>query len=382
MSHPVRILVQTSPGEVQVAAVAGCKLLDYAIGRPGAPDGVGDLYLGRVIARVPAMGGAFVALPAAEGFLPDQEGGRDVSAGELLAVRVTRAAQGGKGPRLSARARPSDQELGICPRAEAGPRLLCRGPGAVERLAASYPDAPVLVDDAALAAALRPALRDRLERVGLPFGEEVARQVAELAIAEIELPGGARLHLWPTPALTAIDLDAGAASAERVEKRRAQAALNRSVIPALARQIRLRNLSGAILVDFAGLSARRRRALGPALSSALAEDPLRPRLLGFTALGLAEIVRTRVHPPLHELLAGPHAAALAALARAEAELAGTPPLQAELALRAAPDVIAALEADAVALPDFSRRTGRALPRRADPGLPSGSWRLEPLARAD
>ena len=78
--------------------------------------------------------------------------------------------------------------------------------------------------------------------------------------------------------------------------------MNRALLPALARQIRLRNLSGAILVDLAGLPARRRAALGPALAEALADDPARPRLLGFTALGLAEIVRPRVHPPLHELL--------------------------------------------------------------------------------
>ena len=104
-------------------------------------------------------------------------------------------------------------------------------------------------------------------------------------------------------------------------KMAAHLAVNRAVLPALARQIRLRNLSGAILVDFAGLPARRRAALAPALHAALAEDPLRPRLLGFTALGLAEIVRPRVHPPLHELLAGPHAAGLAALRRIATEVA-------------------------------------------------------------
>ena len=42
-------------------------LLDYAIWRPGAPDGVGDVHRGRVIARVPAMAGAFVALGGTEG---------------------------------------------------------------------------------------------------------------------------------------------------------------------------------------------------------------------------------------------------------------------------------------------------------------------------
>ena len=143
--------------------------------------------------------------------------------------------------------------------------------------------------------------------------------VAALAEQEVDLPGGGRLRIQPTPALVAIDIDAGGAVDARQGKVAAHLAANRAALPELARQIRLRNLSGAILVDFAGLPARRRAALGPELQSALSDDPLHPRLLGFTMLGLAEIVRPRVHPPLHELLAGPHAAGLAALRRVAAE---------------------------------------------------------------
>jgi len=368
-----QILASASAGEVRVAVVANGVLLDYAIWRPGAPDGVGDLCLGRVSARVPAMAGAFVALPGAEGFLPDTEGGAGASEGARIGVRIVRAAQGGKGPRLIARLDGAEQaEVAAC--AEAAPRLLRRGPSPLEWLAARHPAARVLVDDPALLAGLRPLLGDRMELVRAAFDAAIGDQMAELAAPTVALPGGARLHIYPTPALTAIDIDAGAATAEPREKKAAQDALNRSVLPTLARQIRLRNLSGAILIDFAGLSPRRRASLGPALAAELANDPLRPRLLGFTALGLAEILRPRVHPPLHELLAGPHAAGLAALRQAEAELSGQPGRA--LAVRAAPDVVAALQADPVALPDFARRTGRPLPLRSDPVFAPGDWRLD------
>ena len=40
-----RILAAGSPGEVRVAVLREDELLDYAIWRPGAPDGVGDLHL-------------------------------------------------------------------------------------------------------------------------------------------------------------------------------------------------------------------------------------------------------------------------------------------------------------------------------------------------
>ncbi|HVB68313.1 MAG TPA: ribonuclease, partial [Acetobacteraceae bacterium] len=95
-----RIVVSASPGEIRVAALLGDRLVDYAIGRPGAPDLVGDLYRGRIVAQVPAMAGAFVALGVAEGFLPDSAGAKGRGVGDAVLVRVARAAQGGKGPRL------------------------------------------------------------------------------------------------------------------------------------------------------------------------------------------------------------------------------------------------------------------------------------------
>ena len=64
-----------SPGEVRIAVTRGDTLIDFAIWRPGQPDGVGDLHRGRITARVPAMAGAFVALDGADGFLPDTDGG-------------------------------------------------------------------------------------------------------------------------------------------------------------------------------------------------------------------------------------------------------------------------------------------------------------------
>jgi hypothetical protein len=41
----IRILAESSPGEVRVAAVDGGALLDYAIWRPGAPDGVSGICI-------------------------------------------------------------------------------------------------------------------------------------------------------------------------------------------------------------------------------------------------------------------------------------------------------------------------------------------------
>ena len=367
----VRLFAACSPGEVRVAAVDDLGLLDYALWRPGTPDGLGDLYRGCMGARMRAMAGAFVHLgTGADGFLPDSEGTDGRSEGESIGVRVVRTPQGGKGPRLSARLRPDEQALiGSGP-----PGLLRRGEGALARLAALHPEAPVLVDDAAVAASLRPGLGERLCLAPAAFDAALAGAVAALAEPVADVPGGARLSIHPTPALTAIDIDLGAGSAAREGKARSQLAANLALLPLLARQIRLRNLGGAILVDFAGMAAGKRPRLAPALTTALAEDPLKPRLLGFTALGFAEIVRSRRAAPLSEMLQGPLATALAALRAADAEARANPARRVGLVVGL--PVAGALRADAVALQDWRRRQGYDLPLRADPTLPALGWRIE------
>lgn len=358
----ITIQASFSPGEVRAVALDDGQLIDYALSRPGRPDGMGDVHRGRVLARVPAMAGAFVALVDAEGFLPDSAGAAGLTDGQGVRVRVVRAAQGGKGPRLMVD--------GLC---EPGaPMLIARGPGALERLAARFPQASIQLDD--------PALLSSWGATPLPgFDDATESALDELAHSRAALPGGMIATFSPTPALVAIDLDMASATGGRAVKATAQVAANRLALPALARQIRLRNLSGAIVVDLAGMKAAKRATLAPVFAAALAEDPLRPRFLGFTAMGLAEILRPRTHPPLHELLAGPYAVGIAGLRRLVREAAAEP--AALFALRAPPEVCAALDADGIAKADLARRTGRPLVLRADPALPPGMTVLERMQRA-
>ena len=175
------------------------------------------------------------------------------------------------------------------------------------------------------------------------------------------LPGGGQLLIHPTPALTAIDVDAGGGTLREV---------NEAAMAEAARQIRLRNLAGAILLDLAGLTVKQRASLEAPLLAALAPDKL-ARLAGLGPLGLWEIQRRRVHPPLHEVLAGPLTPGLAALRKAARELAAQP--GARLALRAHPRVIAALQA----LPGALEALGAPLTLRPDPNLAPGQESLEP-----
>lgn len=356
------ILAEASPGEVRTALLLGGLLTEAWVERPARPDGVGDLHRGRVVAISAAMSGAFVALPGNEtGFLPESAASaprqpikQAVQEGQILGLRVTRAAQAGKGPRLSAVL--TDTEATLIAAAPAGaPRLVARGPCAIQRLAARYPKAVLRVTGAGLVARLRAALGDRVQaQHGAVFDEAIEGELAALSESAVALPGGGVLHIQTTRALTALDVDSGGAGD-------GLARFNETALPEIARQIRLRNLSGAILLDVAGLSAKRRQALREPLRAALAPDRL-ARLVGLTGLGLIEMVRDRIHPPLAEILHTPLAEGLAALRQAARDAAARPAER--LMLEARPDVIAVLRDLPGALDDYTALTGHGLELRS------------------
>lgn len=128
------------------------------------------------------------------------------------------------------------------------------------------------------------------------FEETGVAAAIESALApRVALPGGGSLTIESTAAATMIDVDSGSDAG--------QLQVNLAAAAAIARQIRLRNLAGPIVVDF--IATRRpgeRDRILAALASALAADPVAPQLLGWTRLGHVELMRKRRHPPLHELL--------------------------------------------------------------------------------
>jgi Ribonuclease G/E len=369
------ILVEASPGEVRTALLLGGRLTEAWVERPARPDGVGDLHRGRVVAISAAMSGAFVALPGNEtGFLPESAASaprqpikQAAQEGQILGLRVTRAAQAGKGPRLSALLTEA-QAARIAAAPVGAPRLVARGPSAAERLAAQYPEAPLRVHGAAIVAKLRGTLGHRVVLShGAVFDEVLEAEFAALAESAAPLPGGGVLHIQTTRALTALDVDSAGVGD-------GLARFNEAALPEIARQIRLRNLSGAILLDVAGLSAKRRQALLEPLRAALRPDAL-ARLVGLTGLGLFEIVRDRIHPPMAEILNTPLAEGLAALRQAARDASARPAQR--LMLEARPEVITALRALPGALEEYAALAGHGLELRS---VAQGSPQLREVPR--
>ncbi len=131
--------------------------------------------------------------------------------------------------------------------------------------------------------------------------EELERALAR----RVDLKSGGYLIIDQTEALTTIDVNTGAFTGVRsfddtIFKTNLEAA------QAIARQLRLRNLGGIIIVDFIDMeSAEHKEAVLAELSRALARDRTRITINGFTSLGLVEMTRKRTRESLARQLCEP-----------------------------------------------------------------------------
>lgn len=116
----------------------------------------------------------------------------------------------------------------------------------------------------------------------------------------IWLKSGAYLVIEPTEALTVIDVNSGKFEAHRGDQEFVRS-VNLEAAAEIARQIRLRNLSGMILIDFINLTTEEEcRELLDRMRKAVSEDRVKTNVIDFTRLGLMEITRQRRDPPLAE----------------------------------------------------------------------------------
>ncbi len=126
---------------------------------------------------------------------------------------------------------------------------------------------------------------------------------AEMAFnARIWLKSGAYLVIEPTEALTVIDVNSGKYTAKRAEDKEAFiCAVNTEAAKEVALQLRLRNLSGTIIVDFINMKQKAdQENLLAYLSEQVRQDKQSVKVVDITPLGLVEIVRKRDTPSLKE----------------------------------------------------------------------------------
>lgn len=142
----------------------------------------------------------------------------------------------------------------------------------------------------------------RLYSSDYPLGKLYSTQTAiEKALKEkVWLRNGGYLIIQPTEALTVIDVNSGKNTGkERYEDGIMK--INLEAAREAARQIRLRNLSGIIIIDFINMESEENVSLLlKEFRACLSRDPIQTTLVDITPLNLVEVTRKKVHRPLHE----------------------------------------------------------------------------------
>ncbi|MDU6264407.1 MAG: ribonuclease E/G [Anaerocolumna aminovalerica] len=118
---------------------------------------------------------------------------------------------------------------------------------------------------------------------------------------KVWLKSGATLIIQPTEALTVIDVNTGKAISGKKNVEDTFFKVNMEAAQEIAKQIRLRNLSGIIIIDFIDMSKQEYKVkLMKVLEELFRKDPVKTTLVDMTALNLVEVTRKKVRKPLYE----------------------------------------------------------------------------------
>jgi ribonuclease E len=166
----------------------------------------------------------------------------------------------------------------------------------------------IVIDDPALfeevrdyIGAFNPEFADRIElydaeKEGLPLFEQhrVHEQLRKALDRKVWLPSGGSLIIEHTEALTVIDVNTG----KNVGKSNLEETVfhnNLEAAEEIARQLRLRDIGGIIVIDFIDMEIREnRRKVLEAFKDALSRDKTRTQVFEISELGLVEMTRKRI----------------------------------------------------------------------------------------
>ncbi len=117
----------------------------------------------------------------------------------------------------------------------------------------------------------------------------------------VDLPSGGSVIIEPTEALTVIDVNSGSFT-RSANARETVLWTNCEAAAEIARQLKLRNIGGVVIIDFIDMESRRDQLmLLEHFTSAVRDDAARPQIAQLTELGLVELTRKRQGQNIYEL---------------------------------------------------------------------------------
>ncbi len=251
--------------------------------------------LGELLAAAPSAGGGFIVRTAAQGASPDNLRADMSYLAKLWEHVRRRAAEAAPGTGvhedlpLTLRVLRDEVARGVS-------RVLVDSPGEYARMrefiAAYMPEGAPGIE-------LYSGPRPIFDLNG------VEEEIAKALDRKVPLKSGGHLVIDQTEAMTTIDVNTGAYVGHRnLEETIFRTNLEAAV--SIARQLRLRNLGGIIIIDFIDMRDEpHRRAVLSALERALAGDRAQTHIVSLSPLGLVEMTRKRTRESLEHLLCQP-----------------------------------------------------------------------------
>jgi len=155
-------------------------------------------------------------------------------------------------------------------------------------------------EDEALAQKLSASYTVRQSKPGVMALMGLIKQRDKALERRVWLDSGGNLVIDPCEAMTVIDVNTAKFTGKR-QLEETIVKLNLEACREIARQVRLRNLSGIILIDMIDMEAQENREkVLDALREAFAADRIKTVIHGFTSLGLVEMTRKKSRRPLRD----------------------------------------------------------------------------------
>lgn len=335
--------------------------VEYLVAYTNDKGYVGNIYLGRVVNLLKGMHAAFVDigmeknaflsmddLPSvAKDFVkaPASEQ-RRLKPGQEVIVQVVKEPGGDKGPRLTMNPTipgefvvllPTIPTVGVsrhiqneCERERlqtVGIEVTAGGMGIIMRTASEHIPPETIKEEFSLLAEkwhsivaasrtrippflllddndiVNQTIRDlQVQPVIAPFDPAVEEKLDKALRRKVWLDSGAYLVIDVCEAMTVIDVNSGKYTgskglAETIQKVNAQAAIE------AARQIRLRDMGGIVIIDFVNMQTdAERQSLLDIFQTAMQQDRAKYHIHGFTGTGLLELTRRPLHKPIHDVM--------------------------------------------------------------------------------
>ena len=217
------------------------------------------------------------------------------------------------------------------------------------------------------------------------FGLE--REIEKINAQRVELPLGGSLVIDQTEALVAIDVNSGRFR-EHSDAETTALKINQEAAREIARQLRLRDMGGVIIIDFIDMrQEKNRRAVEKSFREAMKVDRAKTKVLRISSFGIVEMTRQRVRPSLRASVyrTCPHCQgsgiikseeSLALLVLRSLQRAGSNPEIANITVTVAPAVAHHLtNYQRQQIVDLETQTGKSIIIQADPGLMGDQVRI-------